>query len=201
MQYDIGKKAIESSAQYVNAQLERVNYGRLRKYFDVDNTYIAQKMRLMLFPFWNENPALYRPDLYVPIMSFTTLLLLKCFVLGLGNRFHPEALCLSFTRHLCFHGLLVLAYKLAAYLCGAPLAPLDLAAFAGYKFFAALVARLAHLLPAGRVLFVYPFVAFFFFLARSLKSQLLSEDSHRRYIYLLFGIVASELLLALFIAQ
>lgn len=201
MQYDIGKKAIESSAQYVNAQLGRVNYGRLRKYFDVDNMYVAQKVRLMLFPFWNENPTLYRPDLYIPAMSFITLLLFNCFVLGFGNRFHPEALCLSFTRQLCFHGLLVLAYKFAAYLCGAPLSPLDLTAFAGYKFFTALAARIVFLLPLGRVLFLYPFVAFFFFLARSLKGVVMSEDTPHQCIYLLFGIVVSEMALAFLIAR
>ncbi|KAI4291260.1 protein transport protein YIF1 [Pancytospora philotis] len=196
MQYDLSKKAIESGAQYVTTQLERVDYGRLHKYFDVDNTFLCSKLRLLLLPSGKSGFEFYRPDLYVPAVSLFALLLLKSFVLGLHGRFHPETLCLHVTRHVCFHAIIVAVYKTAAYMCGSSFAMLDITALAGYKFAAALIIRLLRFLPLGWLLGMAPIVSFFFFMSRSLKQLLLHPGSPRTVLYLLFGLSLSEALLA-----
>lgn len=201
MQYDLGKRAIESGASYVNAQLERVNYGRLCKYFDIDNSYLASKLYLIVFPFRAVPQDLYRPDLFIPVASLVTLLLFRSFLDGLRGNFDPERLCLSATRHLCFHGLLVAGYKAASYAVAARFAVLDIVALAGYKYAAAALVRGVRLLPFGALLRLLPTISFFFFLSRSLKRLLLAPQPHRRALYFLFGMAVCEMLIMLFISQ
>lgn len=196
MQYDIGKKAIESGAQYVNIQLEKVNYGKLRKYFDVDSAYIYRKLLLILYPFGKPNGEHYSPDFYIPAVSLFSLLLLKCFMLGLNNAFHPEKLCFYVTRYICFHAIMVGVYKLMAYMASTQFALLDIAALAGYKYATALAMRLARFVPFGGIVGVALLVPFFLFLSRSLKQLLLHPGSSQSTLYLLFGFAFMDSILA-----
>lgn len=206
MQYDLGKKAIESSTTYMNAQLDKVNYGRIRKYFDISNKYLLDKMALVVFPFYYtdfsaENPGLYGPDLYIPFMSLISMVLLRGFSLGLQNRFHPEMLYFSFTRNVCFHAILCLCYKCIGYLFSVHVVYLDILALTGYKFFVVTFMLILKPFFLGRVLMIYPMVAFFFFLSRSLKGAFLGTGSSKKSMYLLFGVVALELLVTFWISQ
>lgn len=211
MEYNIPQRAIESTletgATFVNAQLERVNYSKLRKYFDVDDTYLKNKIKLILFPFYHEETQadygtrpdkLYRPDMYIPIMSLISMLLLNAFILGLANKFHPEIVCLAFTRSLCFHAFLSLLYKLAAYITGLHFSYTDIIAISGYKFFIAIPIKISKSFYLGYALVVYFLISFLFFLSRSLKGVLLGKNDSKNCIYLLFAVVIVELLILVF---
>ncbi|KAL7575032.1 hypothetical protein ACA910_010843 [Epithemia clementina (nom. ined.)] len=86
----------------------------LRTYFAVDNKYVLQKIKTILFPFlkkeWNRNIKGYggpdgmtplhdlpiadenAPDLYVPFMSLITYVLLCALVYGNAGKFNPEVI-------------------------------------------------------------------------------------------------------------
>jgi len=74
----------------------------LKDYFDVSNSYVLQKLKLILFPFtlkteeWRRKQVgmefspddlvprndTQAPDLYLPLMSFVTFILLTGFLIG-----------------------------------------------------------------------------------------------------------------------
>ncbi|PIC29041.1 hypothetical protein B9Z55_020760 [Caenorhabditis nigoni] len=79
----------------------------LKYYFAVDNAYVGKKLGILFFPFFHKDwslkfagssdPAPARedvnaPDLYIPLMSFLTYILVSGFVLGTQGRFSPEIL-------------------------------------------------------------------------------------------------------------
>ncbi|ULT91449.1 hypothetical protein L3Y34_009222 [Caenorhabditis briggsae] len=79
----------------------------LKYYFAVDNAYVGKKLGILFFPFFHKDwslkfagssdPAPARedvnaPDLYIPLMSFLTYVLVSGFVLGTQGRFSPEIL-------------------------------------------------------------------------------------------------------------
>ena len=204
MEFALSQQALQSGASLLNEKLDKVNYNRLKKYFDISNSYLLEKICLLVFPF-NKNEisfglSIYRPDLYIPIMSFISLVLLKGAVLGFSNKFHPEALIMSFSRTLLIHIGLNLIYRLASYFFDAPADLLDLICFTGYKFFIIIIARVLKHIMFGRFLSLYFFVAYFFFLSRSLKKSFIMEvsQSSKKNIYLLFGIVIFDIAVALF---
>ncbi|KAI5151278.1 hypothetical protein ENBRE01_2023, partial [Enteropsectra breve] len=95
MQYEIGKRALETGSSYVNEQLERVDYGKIRKYFHINDEYIAKKLLLILCPFYKGGAAgvnIYKADLYIPLMAMISLILYNGFYLGIMRKFHPEVL-------------------------------------------------------------------------------------------------------------
>lgn len=202
MEFEFGKHAIKDSASYLNSKFENINYKFLRKYFEINNIYVLEKMLLIVFPFLKqesiETPDLYRPDLYIPIMSFITLVLLNGVILGFQNKFHPELLYMSFTRIICVHLILNLLYKFVGYFFDISLKYFDLIAFTGYKFF---VINLIKILKFNRITKIFSFyfyISFFFFLSRSLKTVFLKTNDSRKNIYSLFLVVAIEILAILY---
>lgn len=204
MEYALSQQALQSGANLLNEKLEKVNYNRIRKYFDIYNSYVIEKIGLLIFPFYRNEisfgPSIYRPDMYIPAMSFITIVLLKGIILGLANKFHPEILIMSFSRTLLIHIGLNLIYKLAAYFFDVPTDLLDLICFTGYKFFIITIVKLFNFIIFGKFLSLYFFVAYFFFLSRSFKSSFVGENSHssNKNIYLLFGIVSFDIIVSLF---
>ncbi|KAF9590598.1 hypothetical protein IFM89_035916, partial [Coptis chinensis] len=88
-------------------------------YFQVNGQYVRNKLKVILFPFlhrghWTRitepvgGRLSYKPpafdinalDLYIPLMSFGTYVVLAGFTLGLIRKFSPEALSLQFTKGL-----------------------------------------------------------------------------------------------------
>ena len=73
----------------------------LRPLFAVDDSYVIKKLGFILFPFahrrWHgshEDPKenVVQPDLYLPLMSFMTYVLVAGYMLGLKDKFTPEQL-------------------------------------------------------------------------------------------------------------
>ncbi|PWN17828.1 YIF1-domain-containing protein [Microstroma glucosiphilum] len=202
----------------------------LRPFFNVSNSYVLHKLRVILFP-WRHRPwsrahraaggggvavggvppsggaeaaggtmewqtqrrvimegyappreDVNAPDLYIPVMSFVTYVLLISVILGLSNKFRPEILGLTASRALIIIGVELLLIKLACYLLnvqGNHYGILDLTSYAGYKFVPACVTLAASALKLGGLVwwmsFVYSFAALAFFLLRSLRHIILPD--------------------------
>ena len=77
----------------------------IKEYFEIDNKYLLQKLRFLIFPFLSsskksetqeENMGIGAPsasssylthtDLYIPIMAYMTYVILSCFMLGLAKK-------------------------------------------------------------------------------------------------------------------
>lgn len=201
MEFSIGKQALKTGADAWNSELSKVDYGAIRKYFEVTNTYIMQKLLLIIVPFYyhedTENFSLYRPDMYIPAMSLITLVLFKGMLLGLSNKFHPEILGITLTRIILIHFGACLLYKAISYFLDISLDFKDILCFTGYKFFVILIMKfIKSLFMLGKFFSVYFLVAYFFFLSRSLKGSLLSQNSSKMHMYLLFGVVLTDLAIA-----
>lgn len=201
MEFSIGRQALESGASALNSELSKVNYKQIRKYFDISSSYVLEKLALIVFPFGQEDSMLYRPDLYIPVMSLVTLVLFKGLLLGLSNRFHPEVLGMSFSRTVFIHIGQSLLYKGAAYFLDAPLDFSDMVCFSGYKFVCVLLIKLVGMLYFGKVMALYFYVSYFFFLSRTLKKSFIRGSSPRLHLYLLFAIVIVDLFTIFFFSK
>lgn len=133
-------------------------YASLRYYFNVDNKYVSSKLRLLLMPFRNKSwsreqiPAdedgqgamVYAPpvkdsnapDLYLPLMSLVTYILLVGLLKGTRMTFTPAVLSDSFNSSLATMCLELVLTKLGLYFLapGISVPMLDLISYSGYKF-------------------------------------------------------------------
>lgn len=141
------------------------SFDSLRYYFNVSNSYVLNKLKLVLLPVqhkgsWKRRrneavtPAeflpprddVYAPDLYIPCMAFITYVLVVGFILGAGHRFTPEILGVTASTGLATIFLELAVLKLALYVTqssASALPSLDLIAYCGYKFVPAVLAIIA----------------------------------------------------------
>lgn len=198
MEFAIGRQAFQSGSNILNSKLEQVNYTQIRKYFDISNSYVLEKLSLIVFPFQNKEisfgPSVYRPDMYIPIMSMISLILFRGLALGIAKKFHPEYLGLFFSRTLFIHLGLALIYKAASYLMDVETSFLDLSAYIGYKFVVIILVKLLSKVFLGWIGCIYLLVAYFFFFSRSLKNMISNPNHSQRNVTLIFGLALVELL-------
>ena len=174
----------------------------LRYYFDVSNAYVLAKLKILLLPYRHasferqsvavaggayapkppcEDPN--APDLYLPLMSYVTYILVAGFYSGADGRFTPEVLASTASSGLVIVCLEVIMIKLALYLTQAAntAAPaLDLAAISGYKFVGAVVVVLfkAFLgLAAGYVAIALAGANIGTFMAKTLQQSLVDSSA------------------------
>lgn len=124
---------------------------RLNYYFDVTNSYVLNKLKLVLFPYlttgdWIQEldddgmPArprknLHAPDLYIPLMAYITFILIVGVNSGYKGRFSPEVLGLAASSGIIFVILEILVIYCGFYFLQSALpSPIDLVAYCGYKF-------------------------------------------------------------------
>ena len=89
---------------------EKFFNGSIKNYFQIDNTYLSKKLKHLFIPFLTKNItevsqgneenfqaeegaqdiSVFKPELYIPFMSFVTYILLTCLSMGLDEKFHPE---------------------------------------------------------------------------------------------------------------
>ncbi|CAO1636530.1 unnamed protein product [Sympodiomycopsis kandeliae] len=204
----------------------------LKPLFNVSNSYVLHKMRVILFP-WRHRPwsrahrapggggvavggvppsgagsgssgsaaaewqgarrvvmegyappreDVNAPDLYIPVMSFVTYVLLISVILGLSNKFRPEILGLTSTRALVIVGIELAFVRLACYLLnvqGDHYGLVDLVSYSGYKFVPACATLTISVLRLGSLAwwscFIYAHAALAFFLLRSLRHIILPD--------------------------
>ncbi|KAF9130837.1 hypothetical protein BGW39_002591 [Mortierella sp. 14UC] len=118
-----GRSAVTAGQQYVEENLNRwVNRAALQPYFNVSNSYVINKLKLLVFPWrhklWTRilkrsettgetigylspRDDINAPDMYIPVMAFVTYVLLVALSAGVNagdnvskdaNKFSPEML-------------------------------------------------------------------------------------------------------------
>lgn len=169
---------VDQSRTYMTNEITK-NVGRYRSYleglkfyFTINNSYVFSKLKILLLPFrhkkWSRKLApsgdsylppsedVNCPDLYIPLMAFTTWVLLVGFLLGIEDRFTPDLLGSLLIRGFIFLLIEVGLIKLGFYLLSVPnnLPFLDVLANSGYKFFGIVLCTLASLAPWRAVFYI-----------------------------------------------
>lgn len=163
MAAQFAKNSFGQSNQYIqqNFGLYIPMAGEISYYFKVSNSYVWRKILLILFPYrhreWSRmvssdngmnsgsqggvtfSPAyedVNAPDLYIPLMSFVTYILLWALFLGLRGDFHPEVFGYLASQTLACSFVDIALFKVGLYLlnCSTHSTLWDLVAFSGYKY-------------------------------------------------------------------
>ncbi|KAJ3009352.1 hypothetical protein HKX48_008018 [Thoreauomyces humboldtii] len=219
----LGGKAFEQAQENLNKNLNRwVNIPHLKYYFNVSNSYVLNKIRLLFFPFRHQSwirlvrrsehsgqaegyepprRDLNAPDLYIPVMTFVTYILLVGIRLGLNDAnaagkvdpsqginpakviksFSPDVLGMTGTTAFFIVFFEVLFFKLGFYLLNVTtdVPFLDLVSYSGYKFLGVISAMVAKIIsPITWPVYVvlgYTMLCLGFFTLRSLKYIILPE--------------------------
>lgn len=140
----------------------------LKHYFNVTNSYVLTKLRIILIPWWHRpwsrqqrhsaDPAtasassLYlppredvnSPDMYIPTMALVTYILLSTLLAGLRGAFHPELLGYTATLAISVTLLEIMIIRTGTFLLAISSSSqlLDLVAYSGYKFVHVIVSLL-----------------------------------------------------------
>ncbi|KAG4108552.1 COPII-coated vesicle component Hrf1 [Neocallimastix lanati (nom. inval.)] len=229
--FQIGQKAFESGAEIVNQNLNRwFNPQSLKKYFDVTNSFVFKKCGLVLFPFRHKSWArigrrneqtgkmdfsspredINSPDLYIPVMSCVTYIILCAITMTTAGEFNPEVLGATSLKVFSLLVGEVLLMKFICYLMSisADVAFLDLIAYSGYKFVGVIfVSILNHLTSKVITYLIYTYIslALGFFMLRSMKYFVLTDQSlstntqRRNKIHFLFFIALMEIVISWFL--
>ncbi|KAL5463906.1 hypothetical protein EMCRGX_G032855 [Ephydatia muelleri] len=185
----------------------------LKMYFAVDTQYVLKKLMLLLFPYTHQDwspkyqsdqpiPAredINAPDLYIPVMSFVTYVLLTGIAMGTQNRFTPEQLGVTASSLLAWLLAEVLLIWLCLYLLtvSSRLRWLDLVAYSGYKYVSMIVSVAAFLLGGVYVYYgvlAWATLAIAYFLVQSLRLAIQPHVTHganklRNYLVLMIALV------------
>eukprot|EP01101_Sappina_pedata_P012454 TRINITY_DN8574_c0_g1_i1.p1 TRINITY_DN8574_c0_g1~~TRINITY_DN8574_c0_g1_i1.p1 ORF type:complete len:329 (-),score=109.11 TRINITY_DN8574_c0_g1_i1:104-1069(-) len=164
---------------FLQQQAENQNFpmmlSTLKYYFNVNTPYVLKKLQLIIFPFrhksWTRKffrdesigieaylppkEDINAPDLYIPLMSFVTYVLLYGFLLGVSNRFTPELLATVSSRTIAILILELAVIKAAFFILPNALEVkiYDLIAYIGYVFVGVNVSLLSGYLFGNTVLF------------------------------------------------
>ncbi|EDU46158.1 protein transport protein YIF1 [Pyrenophora tritici-repentis] len=167
--FQMGKSAVDAGQQYVEQNLGRlVSVSALKHYFNVTNSYVLTKLRIILIPWWHRpwsrqhrhtpdptipsSALLYQPpredvnspDMYIPTMALVTYILLSTLLAGLRGAFHPELLGYTATVAISVTLLEILIIRTGTFLLAISSSSqlLDLVAYSGYKFVHVIVSLL-----------------------------------------------------------
>ncbi|KAL6933560.1 related to Protein transport protein YIF1 [Hanseniaspora guilliermondii] len=162
--YQIGSKAIGNffnGAQIdptttINNLTSDTTFGNLSQYFQVSNEYVLKKLKIILCPFLNKSwttvtdvknnsivlprDNVNAPDMYLPIMSLVTYILIWNFTKGLIGQYDPKYLYSKMSATLAMSLLDLMILKLGIYLivpsstASTNGSIIDLICFVGYKY-------------------------------------------------------------------
>ncbi|KAF8875021.1 hypothetical protein CPB84DRAFT_1796922, partial [Gymnopilus junonius] len=196
----LGSSAVAAGQDYVSRNFGTyIPSGHIKHQFNVSNSYVIKKLRLLLFPWLHKTyfrrpraqgewlpprEDINSPDLYIPVMSIFTYILLTTLHSGIIEKFSPLILGESASR-----ALMVLFFdfgfvKLGCYLLSIPAStPVsDLLAYGGYKFVNVIFSMTAAFLglkgPLWTLIFLYAFSSYGFFLLRSLRAVILPDSAN-----------------------
>lgn len=169
---------------------------KLKFYFAVDTTYVAKKLLLILFPFINKDwsvkysqaeavpPKLdvNAPDLYIPIMSFVTYILMLGICLGTQEKFSPEILGIHASSALGWFTIEVVVIFIMMQIFGikSALKTFDIMSFCGYKYFGMILCLAVSLILPGTgylIVLAYMCIAITYFMVRNLKLMILASEN------------------------
>lgn len=209
MAYQLGQSAFsnfigQDSLNQIQENLTKAtkSSANVSHYFQVSNSYVFHKLKVILFPFlhrnWQRIPDagsngavsfqppktdINSPDMYIPIMGLVTYILVWNVQQGLHGSFHPEHLYYKLSSTLAFVALDMAILKLGLYLLVPSTSPttslMELLCYVGYKFvpltFVPLLPSAPYMLSElGKIAL---FIAFGVFLLRSVKFNLFVDGS------------------------
>lgn len=148
------RTGFDQSNQYIQDNFNFGSFsGDIKYYFQVSNSYVLRKILLILFPYrhkdWNRistketginqflppSHDVNAPDLYIPVMSFVTYILLWAVFQGLKGDFHPQVFGYLASQTLAFFILDIVVFKTGLYLLNCSQSKIyDIISFAGYKY-------------------------------------------------------------------
>ncbi|KAK6868735.1 Protein transport protein yif1 [Candida tropicalis] len=195
------RTGFEQSNQYIQENFGNIQ-GDIKYYFQVSNSYVLKKILLILMPYthkdWNRivtketgpnqflPPSLdvNAPDLYIPLMSFVTYILLWAAFQGLNGEFHPQLFGYLASQTLAFSILDVAIFKTGLYLLSCPQSKMyDIVSVSGYKYVSIVVLLcVKHLVGVYLGSFYYLIVlaliaSLSIFLMRSLRFLILPQGN------------------------
>ncbi|GMM38012.1 protein transporter [Saccharomycopsis crataegensis] len=234
--FQVGQTAFAQGTQMMENNLKPYigSSSDLKNLFKVSNKYVLKKISLILFPFrhssWSrlilnnsgssmnngnrsvesfELPVndINSPDLYIPLMSFITYILLCAIFQGLKGEFHPQLFGYTSSIVFGYQLLDILVLKLGLYLLNVESNFWDLISYSNYKFIPLVISLIVDFFTKSAtggntinywLIFGYLDFAFAFFLMRSLKqvflgnginnsTQTVTHKQRQKRIYLLFG--------------
>lgn len=158
----MGQNAFKHGQEYLEQNVNRwFNYSNLKHYFNVSNSYVVNKLFLVLFP-WRHKPwsrkqsvgpggqegwylpprdDVNSPDMYIPVMAIVTYVLLSTLLAGLRGQFQPELLGATAVVAGLVVCLEIAFLRLGCYFLSISNSSqvLDLVAYSGYKFVGVIV--------------------------------------------------------------
>jgi hypothetical protein len=128
-------------------------FRQLKYYFNVNSSYVANKLRLVLLPLQHKSwkrrihrqadgerylaprDDINAPDLYIPSMAFVTYVLIVAFLMGEPWHFSPEVVADQFSKSLMALVFEVAFVKAGFYFLSSASVPLlDIVSYCGYKY-------------------------------------------------------------------
>jgi hypothetical protein len=223
-----GSRLFEGTSALMGNQYNR-SFSVLKYYFNVNNSYVINKLTLLLFPLkhkaWKRNTQhlaegyvylpprddINAPDLYVPLMAFISYVLMVGFVMGTAFKFTPEILGMTASRGIIVLMLEVISIKFGFYLLNTNAIPwLDVVAYCGYKFVGIIVSIIAGFVLGKYVYYGTTLLMSLFsavFMVKTLKI-VFSESSggfgignQQKRNYFLFSIACFQLLLGYYLSH
>ncbi|KAF8811279.1 YIF1-domain-containing protein [Phlegmacium glaucopus] len=194
----LGHSAVAAGQQYVQNNFKTfIPSNNIKHYFNVSNSYVIHKLRIVLFPWMHRQTSrlcvqgellpprddINSPDLYIPVMAIVTYVLLTALHSGIHARFYPQILGESTTRAVAVVFLDFCFVKLGCYLLNIQGSSqvVDIVAYGGYKFVGVVLTLAVGFMGVTGVLwtivFIYAFLSNAFFLLRSLRSVVLPGAS------------------------
>ncbi|KAH9475837.1 Protein transport protein yif1 [Psilocybe cubensis] len=195
----LGQSAVAAGQEYVQRNFGTIipSY-HIKHYFNVSNSYVIKKLRLLLFP-WMHKTYFRRPraqgewlpprndinspDLYIPVMAVFTYILLTTLNSGINSKFSPLVLGESASRSTAVLLLDFCFVRLGCYILNIQGSSqvMDLIAYGGYKFVGVIFTLAAGFLgvkgPLWTMVFLYAFAGYAFFLLRSLRAVILPDPA------------------------
>ncbi|EFA81589.1 hypothetical protein PPL_05580 [Heterostelium album PN500] len=195
-----GQTLFNGGKQYVDSNLGKyISFSSLKGYFNVNTSYVFNKIKLILFPFrqklWKRRilkqgdndhylpprDDINAPDLYIPMMAFVTYFLLFGFQMGMKNSFSPDKLGASISKGIIFWLLEIGFFKLGFFFTNSYSIPMyDMIAYSGYKYVLLVLTMVATMLAGGAVsLFVrlYTIACIGWFMICTLRVVLLNDNN------------------------
>ncbi|KAF2078514.1 hypothetical protein CYY_000139 [Polysphondylium violaceum] len=169
-----GQSLLSGGKEYVDSNFGKyISFSTLKSYFNVNNSYVFNKIKLVLFPFsqrtWKRRihrandvdtylpprDDINAPDLYIPLMAFITYFLLYGFQLGIQEKFSPDHLGGLITRGIIFWIVELLAFKLGFFFTNSASIPIyDMISYSGYKYVLLVITTIISILFGGYISFI-----------------------------------------------
>ena len=174
----------------------------LKPYFDVDNKYVLYKFRYLFIPFLKEKKInsseeiqnkynIEYFDLYLPLMSFITYVLVVSFISAIKNPevFNPQTLGKILSKDFSLYIMNAMAIKLLMFIfLKNSLSFMDICSLVGYKFIHMIIFKiLSNFIESKSINYIIFFILaaqISFFLKKCLDKRLSNEGFKNIIIYL-----------------